>query len=379
METSMGGPSMGGHSEPGPDRTPAAGAGPARQPVVRKVLHWLLVAAALAYLAYEAPRLLGSVEAATGELGHLSGAWAAAALLQGLAAVGFYGELHRELLTVGGVRVALPVIVSITLVQNAISSTVPAVGAPGSAAYVISRLRRRGADSALATWVVLLAGVLDILCLVALGAIALGAIGRLSPPVVVIVVVGVAAGAGGAWTLLTRSAVLHQLLRPVLWLDRFLPAGCRDCRNRRAADLDGFTRRITTRLTLLRPSPRQWSLLIGVTVLTWLLDFGTLTTSAASFLRPVPWPALVVGFLVVQGAIALAVLPGGAGLAEVGLLGVLLGAGFATGPAAATVLVYRGAGWLIPAVVGWLNYGIQIHATQPRRHVHGLQPAIGRR
>jgi hypothetical protein len=63
---------------------------------------------------------------------------------------------------------------------------------------------------------------------------------------------------------------------------------------------------------------------------------------------------------------------------ELDHLGVLLGAGVAAGPAAATVLVYRGCSWLLPSAVGWINYGVQIHAIQPRPRQEPIHRA-GRR
>jgi uncharacterized membrane protein YbhN (UPF0104 family) len=104
-----------------------------------------------------------------------------------------------------------------------------------------------------------------------------------------------------------------------------------------------------------------------VCLATWLLDFGDLTAASAAVPHPMHWSGLVVGYLVVQAGIALQVLPGGAGLSDVGLLSALVASGVASGPAAVTVLVYRACSWLIPAVVGWVAYGVNAHLVEPRR------------
>lgn len=342
---------------------------------MRTVLHWLLVVVALSYIGYQAPPLLRATSAAAGEVGRLHWGWVAVAVVLGLASVAAYAELHRRLLAVGGPPPPAGVVQAVTFAENAIANTVPVVGGAGSLAYAISRLRRCGVDSALASWAVLLAGVLDIVCLLGLAAIGLAAIGRVPVPVAVLAVAVLTAGSAGAWVLVTHPAVFRRLLRPVLWLDRFIPGQCRQCRQRRVADLDGVTDRVAGRLALLRPVPRQWVLLVALCVLSWLLDVGDLAAAAAATPRPAPWSALVTGFLVVQASIALQLLPGGAGLAEIGLLGVLLTAGVAPGPAGATVLIYRASSWLLPAVVGWLAYGVHIHVLRPRRHRHQLRPA----
>ena len=87
----------------------------------------------------------------------------------------------------------------------------------------------------------------------------------------------------------------------------------------------------------------------------------------------VPWASVVEGFLVVQASIALQVLPGGAGLAEVGLAGVVA-SGSPTGAAAVVVLVYRSVSWLLPSVLGWIVYALQIHTLGPASDRHG--PAV---
>jgi hypothetical protein len=105
---------------------------------------------------------------------------------------------------------------------------------------------------------------------------------------------------------------------------------------------------------------------IAVAILSWFLDFLTLAASATATGTRVPWTVLVVGFLVVQGSIALQILPGGAGLAEAGLLGVLIGAGVAATPAAALVLVYRLISWLGLSVAGWVVYALAPHTGRSR-------------
>jgi uncharacterized protein (TIRG00374 family) len=333
---------------------------------VPKVLHWLLAAAALGFLAYQVPSLLRSGRQAAGELDAISWWWVAASVVLGLAAVAAYGELHRELLVVGGSHQPPGIVESITFAENAITNTVPVVGGAGGLAYGISRFRRRGVDSALASWSVLLAGILDTVCLVVLAAVALAATGRIGWPVAAAVLALVAGAAFGAWFVVRHPAVLPRLLRPLLWLGRLVHRRAGKSGDRPAGDLDELTARVADRLRLLEPTPARWAALLAVCLATWLLDFGDLTVASAAVPHPMHWSGLVAGYLVVQAGIALQILPGGAGLSDVGLLGTLVASGVAAGPAAATVLVYRACSWLIPAVVGWLAYGVNAHLIGPR-------------
>jgi putative heme transporter len=350
---------------------------------LRMVLRWGLMLGAMGWTASQLPPLVRSAGAEAGLLATLSWGWVVAAALLGLVAVALYAELHRQLLAVGGARPPAATVQSITFAQNAIGNTVPVVGGAGAVAYAVSRLRRRGVDAALATWAVLLAGVLSFFCLVVLGAGALAATGVLPLAGAGLAVVGITAAAAAAWVLATRPVVLRAVAAPWLALRRSRPRSGSAAAGR-AADARLRARCAAARLRLLRPSPRQWLRLLAVSTLTWMLDFANLAVASAAVPGPVHWSALVQGFLVVQASIALQVLPGGAGLAEVGLLGALLGSGVAAGPAAAVVLIYRTTSWLLPSVLGWLVYGAQPHLIGRRpaspsaapaaetRHVHPL-------
>jgi uncharacterized membrane protein YbhN (UPF0104 family) len=125
------------------------------------VAHWLVVAAAVGYLAWVAPGLVADAGRAIRQLDHLRWGWLAVAVLCGVAALVVYGELHRQLLLVGRARVSVAAVQSINFVENAVSVTVPVVGGAGALAYAIDQLRRRRVDATLASWSVLAAGVIS--------------------------------------------------------------------------------------------------------------------------------------------------------------------------------------------------------------------------
>jgi uncharacterized protein (TIRG00374 family) len=132
---------------------------------------------------------------------------------------------------------------------------------------------------------------------------------------------------------------------------------------------DHMAQHLAERVALLRPGGARWAVLITLAVVSWVLDYLALAACSAATGQPVPWAMLTVGFLVVQGSIALQILPGGAGLAEAGLFGVLTAAGVSAAPAAATVLTYRAISWLGLSIVGWVVYAVQVHTTPARRPV----------
>jgi uncharacterized membrane protein YbhN (UPF0104 family) len=281
---------------------------------------------------------------ATGEpLGDVRWGWLLLAVLSGAGALAVYGELHRQLLVVGGVRLPAGTVQGINFAQNAVSTTVPVVGGAGSLGYGITQLRKRGVNGPVAAWSVLMAGLITTVTLIVVGALGLAVAGQLAAGVAVPIALIVGGGTFGAWQLLTHPAVLRRLLRL-------------------APRAEASALKLSAAVAALRPSGRRWLTLVAVALLSWILDFLTLVASVLSVDVEIPWAALVVGFLVVQGSIALQILPGGAGLAETGLLGVLLAAGVAAAPAGAVVLFYRAITWLGLAVAGWVVYAVLPHS-----------------
>ncbi|HEX3789675.1 MAG TPA: lysylphosphatidylglycerol synthase transmembrane domain-containing protein [Pseudonocardiaceae bacterium] len=336
----------------------------------QKALHWVIVGAAVGYLVWRVPGFVREVVHSGAVLGQLRWGWLVVAVGCGVGALVVYGEMHRQLLLVGGSRLSVRTVQGINMVENAVSSTVPVVGGAGALAYAIDQLRRRGVDGALASWSVLVAGAVDTLTLAAIGALGLGwahriplAVGVIGAGLVVLVAVG-------GWFVVSHPTVLEAGVRVLLAVRNWIPIGCRSCRKSRNQQAVTRAARVAERLALLRPGGARWLLLVALATVSWLLDYLTLAAVVAAVGSPVPLAVLAVGFLVVQGSIALQVLPGGAGLAETGLLAVLVAAGIATAPAAASVLIYRAISWLGLSMLGWVVYGLWIHTSPVRLHRH---------
>jgi uncharacterized membrane protein YbhN (UPF0104 family) len=169
---------------------------------------------------------------------------------------------------------------------------------------------------------------------------------------------------------LTHPSVLRRGLRRLVLLARFVPGMCHTCSHAWTRRADQVSTRLSTRIGLLSPSTARWLGLVGLAAVPWLLDFACLAASALAVGSTVPWGALLVGFLLVQASVAAQILPGGAGLAEASLLGLLLASGLPAAPAAASVLIYRAITWLGVALLGWVLYAVSIHSTPLHLHRH---------
>jgi uncharacterized membrane protein YbhN (UPF0104 family) len=336
----------------------------------RTAAHWVVVGAAVGYLAWLMPGLASQFTHAIGPLRHLRREWVIVAIVCGVGALAVYAEMHRQLLRVGGASLPVATVQGINAVENAVSTTVPVVGGAGALAYAIAQLRRRGVDAALASWSVLVAGVIATLTLMVLGTLGLGWTGHIPGALAVLLAGLIVLATVGMWNVLTHPAVLRRSLRLLLLLGRWVPGLCRTCRNTWTQRAEEASGRLSTRIALLQPSGVRWLALITLAALSWVLDYLTLAASVAAVSSSVPWAVLVVGFLLVQGSIALQIFPGGMGLAGTSLFASLIASGVAADTAAASVLIYRSISWLGLALLGWAVYALWIHTVPLRLHRH---------
>ncbi|MGW3473390.1 lysylphosphatidylglycerol synthase transmembrane domain-containing protein [Saccharopolyspora sp. NPDC000995] len=337
---------------------------------VRTIAQWVVVLGGLGVLGWQLP-VLGSEAGHLGaELEHLRWGWVGAAVLLGVGSMAAYGELHRRLLLAGGVRLPVRTVQTINFAENALSTTLPAVGNAAGFVYATCQLRKRNVDVALAAWSVVLSGAVATVLLMLLGIAGAGGAGQIPPLVAGALSGGVGLTAWVCWAVVTRPSALRRCLLAVTWLGRWLPGRCRTCRRAWMTDPDATLRRMSDRIGLLRPSGPQWVAVVALAALSWILDYLSLCLSVVALDHPVPWSMLVLGYLAVQGAIALQIFPGGAGLAEGSLLGVLIASGIPAAPAMATVLLYRAINWLGLAALGWVVYAVQIHLAPRHDHMH---------
>ncbi|MER7080174.1 hypothetical protein SAMN02982929_02288 [Saccharopolyspora kobensis] len=331
--------------------------------LVRRIVQWSVLVIGIGFLAWQLPGLVGEAGRLRSALAGPRWEWVSVAVLCGLGSLVAYGELHRRLLLAGGVQVGMWAVQAIHFAENALSTTLPALGDPAGFAYATYKLHQRGVGGVLAAWSTVLSGVVATVVLLLLGVLGLGATGRVPVLTAAAVAVVIAAGSWACWRVVTNAGLLHRCMHALTELARRVPLIGRGAW---AAEPDATARRVSERIQLLRPTGLQWAAVVVVAALSWALDFFSLTATAIALGVPMPWSVLVVGFLVVQASIALQIMPGGAGLAEAGLLGVLVTSGIPAAEAMAVVLVYRGINWVGLAVLGWLVYLVDMRGRAGR-------------
>ena len=114
----------------------------------------------------------------------------------------------------------------------------------------------------------------------------------------------------------------------------------------------------------------RWALIFTASVSTLAAGFTCMWTSSVVFnVEGLTFREALIAFSLVRVVIALSPIPGGTGLAEVGLIVLLERAGVSTVDATGTTLLYRFLTWFSPIVVGsamWWRYN----------HARSVQPIL---
>ena len=307
---------------------------PAQPPrLARRVAACVVSAGALAWVAHggllgEGLRALGR-----GSLLRLLGAFVLA--LIGLSAVAL---AQRRLLAAVGVAVSRVTVVRVGFSAHAMAATLPAGNALAST-WSFRQWRARGASHSEAGGVVVLAGVLSWLAALVLGCtLAVTTLGPIVVAPLIVVAAGVliaVKGRGGERTVARFLSICRRLVGH----PRGDPASL-------AAEVSATVRR-------LRLGQRDGCIVVGLMLLSRACDCGALALAVSATGSRVSLPAVVAAWGVAKVLGVVPLTPGGLGVADGGMVGVLVASGATPASAVAGVLGYRLATLWLPAMCGW--------------------------
>jgi len=290
-----------------------------------------------------------------------------------------FARLQRWLLRAGGCDIGLGEMVEITLAGNALGTSLPG-GAAWAATWAFGQLRRRGADRVLAGWVILVAGALSsfaLFVLVAAGAFLAGSRGPVASLrwlAAALAAIPVVAGIGLVATRRSPGArrAVHGVWTAVA--DRVAVA-------RWAGRGVG---KVVRQLHTVRPGSVGWIEVFGLALANWLYDATVLLACLLALHVSVPWRGLLVIYSLTQISASLPITPGGLGVVEGSMAALLVAYGVPTGPALATVLLYRIVSFWGLVPIGWgVWFWLEAISQRTRRahpwtvhvHVPGAQAA----
>jgi len=334
----------------------------ARDPTRRRA--WFVVrVAAVAAFAYFGVQVVTAnheeLSGAAGDLRRASTGWVGAAVLGEVGAYAATALLQRRLLRAGKVRIGVGPLAAIALAGNAINSSFPGGGAV-AAVFAFRQLRRRGADEAVTTWVMIAYASLAALTLAFLAAVGLlisgpdGPVGGLW-----LLLVPLVAGPALGIAFLLHPRVLIPLASPVVGAFR---RATRRARRRPAEILVPLVARVEA----VRPTLGDWAVCTSFALANWGADCLCLVAAFEAVGAEVPWRGLLVAYGAAQVAANVPVTPGGLGVVEGSLAVALVAYGGSTEGTVAAVLLYRVISfWATLPIGGMAWLGLQVPG---RRH-----------
>ncbi len=311
-------------------------------------LRWVLLAIVVVILAVEVVLISPSLEEAWRRIGDLDWVWIVASIVAALLSMDSYAQVQRALLRSGGVKVGQWQSLSVILASNAVSQTMPG-GPVLSPAFVYRETRKWGATPVVASWQVVMSGLLAGVGLAVLGfggALLAGA--KTSPFSVFFSVVGFIAVAVVFQYLASHPESLQStLLRVMDWINqvRSKPAG------------NGHDRIMETleQLRAVQLSKRDLGVSFGWSMFNWVADVACLAFACWAVGAHPSIAGLMVAYAAGKAVgNAVPLLPGGIGVVDAVLVPALTSAGMPAADAITAVLVYRVISYILIAAIGWV-------------------------
>jgi hypothetical protein len=282
-------------------------------------------------------------------LGHLHLGWVAAAVLAEGGSLGAYAALQRRLLAAAGVGIRVAPIAGITLAGYAIQNSLPG-GPAWSAVFAFREFRRRGADSIVAGWTMVVTAVLSDLTLAALGLAGVLLAQRQAAGLdLVAIIVGV----------VVLTVVVAGVLHRATTSERGLALAAGGVRvwqrvlKRPAGDPRAIVAAAAERLQAVRLSRSEWVTAAALALANWVFDCSCLALAFAAVGAAVPWRGLLLAYGTGQLAANLPITPGGLGVVEGSLSIALVLYGGAQVSTVAAVLLYRILSFWAVLPLGW--------------------------
>lgn len=327
-----------------------------------RVLRFVVGLGLAALVLYALNGRRGELVGASATLARLRVGWLLVAIAAEVASFASFGALQRKLLACGGVSVGLSFATGLSLASGAIASSLP--GGPAfSSVYAFRQYRRKGADEAVAGWV-----LLATLVCAALG------LGLVSTAGVLL-----ATHQGASYDLIgvvVGVLVIAALADAVVWQRRWLAQlgiACLRCSRRMVArprrQAVEVVEELFTRLSEVRLGWRDALVGLAAGIGDWVFDCAALACSFLAVGSPVPWQGLLLAYGAGMLAANLPITPGGLGVVEGSLTVALVAFGGAELSTVAAVLCYRIVSFWGYLPVGWASWGaIAVAERREGRH-----------
>lgn len=275
--------------------------------------------------------------------------WLALALLFSFLSMSSYGSVQKTLLGSAGVRVGYWDSVGLIFAANAFSTCIPG-GQVFGATLTYRRTRQWGATRVIASWQLVISGVLSTVGLVLLAVAGFFLVGTVSNPFLLAAsVVGLVTIVFVIqWATRNPDKIETVLLGALGWVN--------DKRRRpRDRGADGV-RAVVEQAEAVEMSRGQLARAFAWSLLNWVADVGCLWAAAETVGVHHSAGGLCIAYVTGKVVGTAPVTPGGLGTVEFALITALTAGGLPAAQAFATVFVYRVVSFLLVALAGWVVF-----------------------
>lgn len=308
-----------------------------------------LVALVAVILVVELVLVWDQVSAAWCSLCRAEGRWLFGAVIAAAASMHSFAQIQRTLLGSAGVHVTQAQSEAVFYAANSLSTTLPG-GPVLSTTFLYRQQRRWGASPVVASWQLVMSGVLQAVGLAVLGlggAFLLGARGN--PFSLLFTVGGFIALLLLAQTVASRPELIDGIgVRVLAWANSV---------RARPADTGLATwRRMLGQLESVSLGRRAASMAFGWSLFNWVADVACLACAAYATGGQASIAGLTVAYAAARAAGTIPLIPGGLLVVEAVLVPGLVSSGLALPDAISAVLIYRMISWLLVSAAGWVVF-----------------------
>lgn len=275
--------------------------------------------------------------------------WFIIALAFSYLSMSSYGSVQKTLLNSAGVKVGYWDSLGLILAANAIATSIPG-GQVFSATLTYRRTRQWGATRVVASWQLVISGVLATIGIVLLALLGFFLVGAVSNPVL-LTLSGIALFAvifGVQWAARHPDRIESVVMAVLRWVN--------GKRGKPADHGSANVKSIIDQADAVDLSRRHLGSAFFWSLLNWVADIGCLWAAAAAVGAQHSIGGLAIAYVTGKVIAMVPVTPGGLGTVEVTLIGTLTAGGMAADLALATVFVYRLVSYFLVAAAGWVVF-----------------------
>ena len=312
-------------------------------------LRWVVIGIAVAVLAVEVILVWDQLAKAFHSLYAAKWLWVLAAVGAALASMHSFAQIQRTLLKSAGVEVKQWRSEAAFYAGNALSTTMPG-GPVLSATFIYRQQRLWGASPVVASWQLVMSGVLQVVGLALLGLGGAFLLGASKNPLSLIFTLG------GFVTLLLLAQAVASRPDLIDGIGAKVLSWVNSVRGKPADTGVDKWREHLEQLESVSLSRRDLTIAFSWSLFNWIADVACLAFAAHAAGGKPSLAGLTVAYAAARAVGSIPLMPGGLLVVEAVLVPGLVSSGMTLASAISAMLIYRLISWIFIAAIGWVVF-----------------------